>query len=78
MKKQDVYDYLKTRNIWYEIDEHKPIYNMKESSELDLLYPSDVAKNLFVRDDKKNNYYLITDDLLNKFYTRIDILLLLL
>jgi len=25
-----------------------------------------------------NNYYLITDDLLNKFYTRIDILLLLL
>lgn len=37
MKKQDVYDYLKTRNIWYEIDEHKPIYNMKESSELDLL-----------------------------------------
>ena len=60
MKKQDVYDYLKTRNIWYEITEHKPIYNMKESSELDLLYPSDIAKNLFVRDDKKNNYYLIT------------------
>lgn len=60
MKKQDVYDYLKRKNIWYEIDEHKPIYNMKESSELDLLYPSDVAKNLFVRDDKKNNYYLIT------------------
>ena len=34
MKKQDVYDYLKRINIWYEIDEHKPIYNMKESSEL--------------------------------------------
>lgn len=69
MKKQDVYDYLKTRNIWYEIDEHKPIYNMKESSELDLSYPSDAAKNLFVRDDKKNNYYLITV----KGYKRVDL-----
>lgn len=69
MKKQDVYDYLKRRNIWYEIDEHKPIYNMKESSELDLLYPYGAAKNLFVRDDKKNNYYLITI----KGYKRVDL-----
>lgn len=33
---------------------------MAELSEIDVPYPEADAKNLFVRDDKKRNYYLIT------------------
>ena len=33
---------------------------MEELDSLDLPYPEGDAKNLFVRDDKKKNYYLIT------------------
>ena len=33
---------------------------MNELSEVEMPYPEYDAKNLFVRDDKKNNYYLIT------------------
>lgn len=60
MNKQEIYEYLKKRNIWYEITEHKAVYNMEELSEVELPYPEADAKNLFVRDDKKRNYYLIT------------------
>lgn len=60
MKKQDVYAYLKDKNIWHEITEHKAVYNMAEISQVVLPYPEADAKNLFVRDDKKRNYYLIT------------------
>ena len=33
---------------------------MEEASKIDIPYPNQDAKNLFVRDDKKKNYYLIT------------------
>ena len=33
---------------------------MSEISEVEIPYPESDAKNLFVRDDKKENYYLIT------------------
>ena len=33
---------------------------MSEISEVEIPYPEADAKNLFVRDDKKENYYLIT------------------
>lgn len=33
---------------------------MEELSEIEILYPEYDAKNLFVCDDKKRNYYLIT------------------
>ena len=60
MNKEEIYNYLNSRNIWYEVTEHKAVYNMAELSEVDLPYPEADAKNLFVRDDKKRNYYLIT------------------
>lgn len=43
-----------------EITEHKAVYNMAELAELIIPYPEADAKNLFIRDDKKRNYYLIT------------------
>lgn len=60
MNKQDIYDFLNQRNIWHEITEHKAVYNMAEVAEIDIPYPEADAKNLFIRDDKKKNYYLIT------------------
>ena len=60
MNKQQIYDYLKQKNVWHEITEHKAVYNMAELSSIEIPYPECDAKNLFVRDDKKKNYYLIT------------------
>lgn len=60
MNKEQIYLYLKQKNIWYEITKHKAVYNMKDLQDVDLPYPEGDAKNLFVRDDKKRNYYLIT------------------
>ena len=60
MNKEEIYEYLNKRNIWYEVTEHKAVYNMAEMSEVEIPYPDADAKNLFVRDDKKRNYYLIT------------------
>ena len=59
MNKQEVYQFLKDNNIQYEVTEHPAVYNMEEMDNLHLPY-SYSAKNLFVRDDKKANYYLIT------------------
>lgn len=60
MNKEQIYAYLKQKNIWYEITEHKAVYNMNDLLDVELPYPEGDAKNLFVRDDKKKNYYLIT------------------
>lgn len=61
MNKQEIYDFLKEKNIGHEITEHIAVFNMAEVDMLeDLPYPEAEAKNLFVRDDKKRNFYLIT------------------
>lgn len=58
--KTKIYAFLDSKQIPYEITEHKAVYNIEELSAVDLPYPEDDAKNLFVRDDKRKNYYLIT------------------
>ena len=60
MNKQEIYGFLKRENLWHEITEHPAVYNMAELAEVDIPYPEADAKNLFVRDDKRRNYYLIT------------------
>ena len=60
MKKTEIYEFIKNKNIWYEITEHKAVFNMDELNEIEIPYKEYDAKNLFVRDDKKRNYYLIT------------------
>lgn len=69
MKKDDIYNLLKEKDLWHEITEHQAVYNMEELNEVDLPYPEADAKNLFVRDDKKRNFYLITV----KGDTRVDL-----
>ncbi len=60
MTKLETYDYLNNKNIQYEITEHKAVFNMDEICDVVLPYPECDAKNLFIRDDKKRAYYLIT------------------
>lgn len=60
MNKQNIYDFIRNKNIWYEITEHDAVFNMAELAQIALPYPESDAKNLFVQDDKKKNYYLIT------------------
>ncbi|MDO4593958.1 MAG: prolyl-tRNA synthetase associated domain-containing protein [Tissierellia bacterium] len=60
MKKQEVYEFLNDKKIWHEIDEHEAVFTMEDLEKVDLKYPNLDAKNLFVRDDKKKNYYLIS------------------
>ena len=60
MNKQEIYDHLTRQNVWHRITEHEAIYNMAEIAKIDVLYPEAAAKNLFVRDNKKRMYYLIT------------------
>ena len=60
MTKQETYEYLDSHGIVYEVTEHAAVYNMEQLDAVRLPYPDCDAKNLFVRDDKKRNYFLIT------------------
>lgn len=52
--------FLTEQGIPYEVIEHQAVFTMEESNSVYIPYPEGDAKNLFVRDDKKRNYYLIT------------------
>ena len=60
MIKQEVNDYLTAKGVDYEVTEHGPVYTMEEIEALQLPNPEALAKNILVRDDKKEHYYLIT------------------
>ena len=60
MNKEQIYEYLGSRKIWFEVDSHKAVYNMADLLDVNISYPEGDAKNLFLCDDKKINYYLIT------------------
>lgn len=60
MDKAAVYDFLNDQEIEYEVTDHKAVYDMAELAVIDLPYPEADAKNLFIRDDKKRQYYLIS------------------
>ena len=60
MNKNETLYYLDQHGIKYEIMEHPTVYNMAEMKKIALPHPEADAKNLFVRDDKKRNYYLLT------------------
>lgn len=60
MTKEETYQYLTDHQVKYEITEHGAVFNMAELAAVKLPYPEADAKNLFVRDDKKRNYYLIS------------------
>ncbi len=79
MSKEEVYLKLKELGIEYEKFDHIPIYTIEEANNLNIKNKEYVAKNLFLRDDKKRNYYLLVvknnkkvalNDLKNKINSR--------
>ena len=60
MNRSDVLALLKSRGIPFELTEHRAVYNMADLAEIALPHPEADAKNLFVRDDKRQSFYLIT------------------
>ena len=60
MNKEEIYKLIKEKGYWHKITEHKAVFTMDEVNDIYVPYPEYDAKNLFVRDDKKKNYYLIT------------------
>ena len=59
MGKEAVLELLSSLQIHYEVISHKAVYTIDEMLALNFAHPECIAKNLFVRDDKKRNYYLI-------------------
>ncbi len=59
-KKQEVYALLNERGIEYEAIEHEAVYNMEEADALELPHREAGTKNLFIRDDKKRSYYVVS------------------
>ncbi len=59
-KKQEVYALLNERGIEYEAIEHAAVYNMEEAAALELPHREAGTKNLFIRDDKKRSYYVVS------------------
>ena len=60
MNKQELYVFLDERKIKYMAIEHIPVFTVEEAEQLQLPNPEAGAKNMFLRDDKKRNYYLLT------------------
>ena len=60
MNKQEIYDQFTAAGIPFEVTEHEAVYTMEDLAQIPLAHPEAEAKNLFVRDDKKQHYYMIT------------------
>ncbi len=60
MNKAELLEYLSNRGIEYELVEHSMVFTIGEMIDAELPHPELIAKNLFVRDDKKRAFYLIT------------------
>ena len=61
MNKSEVYQFLNDSQIAYEAYEHHAVFTVEEADALNLPDPGAGTKNLFLRDQKKQHYYLLTD-----------------
>ncbi|MEA5059661.1 Prolyl-tRNA editing protein ProX [bioreactor metagenome] len=60
LSKQDIYDLLDKHGIIYAPYAHSAVYTMEEMDALPIPHKELVVKNLFLRDDRKKVYYLVT------------------
>ena len=54
MNKKEIYSFLKEKNIWHEITEHKAVYNMAELAEIEIPYPEG-DKRVALKEFRKAN-----------------------
>ena len=57
---QNVYDFLKLHNIAYQKYDHPAVFTADEAKILAAHVPGRQTKNLFLCDDKKRRFYLVT------------------
>ena len=57
--KEEVCAYLDSRGVVYDRVDHEAVFTMEAMDALALPFANAVVKNLFLRDDKKRNYYLV-------------------
>ncbi len=60
LDKKGTYNLLDQYHIRYEAYEHQAVYTIEELDALKLAHSEQIVKNLFLRDDKKKKYYLVT------------------
>ena len=51
---------LDARHLWYELTEHRAVNTMEEAMDLTLPYPEREAKNLFLHDDRRRSWHLVS------------------
>jgi len=56
---QKVFDILESMGIEYGVDEHPAVYTIEDMDQLQMNGKEAIAKNLFIRDDKKKRYFII-------------------
>ena len=59
MTKEEIYKTLDELNIKYRIVNHKAVFTMEEVIKENIEPYENILKNIFIRDDKKRNYYLV-------------------
>jgi Ala-tRNA(Pro) deacylase len=60
MERQEaVYRKLEEMGVPYEVRHHEAVFTIEEMEALGLPFQEDVVKNLFLRDDKGKEYYLV-------------------
>ena len=57
--RQEVFEALADMHIAYEVIEHSAVYTIDEMDQLTISHKESIVKNLFVRNDKKRQYFLI-------------------
>lgn len=57
--KEKIIDYLKKYNIKYKLIEHEAVYTMEDVDKLNIKNKGTEVKNLFLRDEKGKNHFLI-------------------
>lgn len=57
--REEVCAYLDERGVAYDRVDHEAVFTMGAMDALELPFANAVVKNLFLRDDKKRNYYLV-------------------
>ncbi|MBO5149761.1 MAG: prolyl-tRNA synthetase associated domain-containing protein, partial [Anaerotignum sp.] len=57
--KQEIKLFLEEKNIPFEWVEHKAVFTIEEMEELGLESMDEIAKNLFLRDQKGKRHFLI-------------------
>ena len=60
MTREDIITLLDNRKIEYSLVQHKAVFTIDEMNEVDIPHKERIAKNLFLRDDKKRSYYLVS------------------